>query len=708
MLRYFRVIPLWGLILALTFALPSLGDSDSSSNIPLIRTAEDSSTSLLGIQAAGQADKIAPELRQQFNAAPGSKLPYLVIMAAQADTSNSITDWNSKGRYVLDTLRATANSTQSGVASLLGDLQRNGDVDVFKSYYIINSFSAVGNIGSAEAIAARPEVRSVLSDAPVPQFDEVAVDAPAISPNAIEWNVSLARAPQAWARGYNGSGQTIANLDTGVRYSHLALVGKYRGNLGGGNFDHNYNWWDAIPSGGGICPAPSQFPCDSDGHGTHTTGTMLGDDSGTNQVGVAPGAQWIGSRWIGTGGSQPSHAISGMQWMLAPTNLAGQNPDPTRRPVAVSNSWRITLSYYSNCSTESVGRAAVQNWVNAGIFPDFAAGNSSAATNALPAGYPEAFAVGSLQNTNPPTISSFSSRGPQCFDGGQLPDLMAGGSSVRSATRSGDTAYSVSSGTSMAAPHIAGAVAILKQANASLTVTQTWHILTSTAHFEPSWGVRPNSTYGWGMLDVDAALTAALNQCTPGPDFLITSSSGASIVPGTTQVPGSTCDSCTVNITLPFAYDFYDTNYTSVVASNKGNLQFTGNSSSGANSCLPTPAISNAILAYWDDINTNIDDTMGIYTSTSGSAPNRIFNIEWRGGFVANDSRVNFAVRLYEGQPKFEVIYGATRGGGFSATIGVQEGTGTRHTQYSCDQTNAVPPGTKLTFDRRACAAAKP
>jgi hypothetical protein len=175
------------------------------------------------------------------------------------------------------------------------------------------------------------------------------------------------------------------------------------------------------------------------------------------------------------------------------------------------------------------------------------------------------------------------------------------------------------------------------------------------------------------------------------------------IVPGTSYVPGSGCNECTVNITLPFAYEFYDTTYTQVIASNKGVLQFASNNPDGSNTCLPNATFNDAIYPYWDDLNTNINDVMGIYTSVQGTVPNRIFTIEWRAGFVANDSTANFEARLYEGQPKFELIYGPTRGGGFSTTVGVQKGTGERFTQYSCNTQNVVPNGRKLVFDRRTC-----
>ncbi len=187
--------------------------------------------------------------------------------------------------------------------------------------------------------------------------------------------------------------------------------------------------------------------------------------------------------------------------------------------------------------------------------------------------------------------------------------------------------------------------------------------------------------------------------CTLNANYLLTTATGATQVPATTYVPGSTCNACTVNIPLPFTYSLYDTPYTSVVASTEGNLQFTTNTAIGANTCLPAAVLGDSIVAYWDDLNTNINDTMGIYTSTTGVAPSRIFNIRWVGGYVANDVRVDFEVRLYEGQPKYEVIYGQTRGG-FSATIGVQKADGTRFTQYSCNTNGTVQSGLKLTFNR--------
>ena len=125
----------------------------------------------------------------------------------------------------------------------------------------------------------------------------------------------------------------VANIDTGVQFNHPALVGKYRGNLGGGNFDHNYNFFDPA----NICPG--DVPCDNNGHGTHTMGTMVGDDGAGNQIGVAPGAKWIAAKGCETTGCSEGSLLAAGQWVVAPTDINGQNPRPDLRPDIVNNSW---------------------------------------------------------------------------------------------------------------------------------------------------------------------------------------------------------------------------------------------------------------------------------------------------------------------------------------------------------------------------------
>ena len=139
----------------------------------------------------------------------------------------------------------------------------------------------------------------------------------------MEWGIDRIRADQVWSTfGVRGEGITVANIDTGVEFTHPALVGKYRGNTGGGTFNHNYNWFD--PSN--VCGNPSLAPCDNNNHGTHTMGTMVGDDGGANQIGVAPGARWIAAKGCETNNCSDAALLASGQWILAPTDLSGSEP----------------------------------------------------------------------------------------------------------------------------------------------------------------------------------------------------------------------------------------------------------------------------------------------------------------------------------------------------------------------------------------------
>ncbi|HKP53179.1 MAG TPA: SBBP repeat-containing protein, partial [Chloroflexia bacterium] len=194
-------------------------------------------------------------------------------------------------------------------------------------------------------------------------------------------------------------------------------------------------------------------------------------------------------------------------------------------------------------------------------------------------------------------------------------------------------------------------------------------------------------------------------------DYSITQSTGAAIVPGTTYVPNSACNDCTAPLVLPFPVQFYDQTFTQARASSNGNLQFTSDNSLPFNSCLPNPQYNNTIYGYWDDLFLDCLSGWGcgIYTSTSGSAPNRIFNIEWRAH--RNEPpivNVKFEIRLYEnGNGRFDIIYGQLDNPGNTATVGVQRDTGSRSTQFSCD-TGVLTQGLQLTFTLPPCSTATP
>jgi PKD repeat protein len=184
-----------------------------------------------------------------------------------------------------------------------------------------------------------------------------------------------------------------------------------------------------------------------------------------------------------------------------------------------------------------------------------------------------------------------------------------------------------------------------------------------------------------------------------GNSYTITQSTGASIVPGTTD-SGNHCDDCVTTIALPFNYTFYGTVCSSVTVSSDGNLQFGGSNTAWANTCLPVSGWAPAIFAHWDDLRTDASGS-GIFTSTSGTAPNRVFNIEWRATYYSGGTNLNFEVRLYESQPRFDLIYGTLNGTGSSATVGV-ENNSSAYTQFECN-TAGLSSGLQLAFDLMNC-----
>jgi hypothetical protein len=158
--------------------------------------------------------------------------------------------------------------------------------------------------------------------------------------------------------------------------------------------------------------------------------------------------------------------------------------------------------------------------------------------------------------------------------------------------------------------------------------------------------------------------------CPPADHYTITQSS-CSIVPGTTDI-GNHGDDQVTTVSLPFAYTLYDQTYNSVNLSSNGNAQFTTTDTNFTNQCLPWTTHDYTIFPYWDDLYL-VNATYGIFTSISGTAPNRIFNIEWRAQYFPGSGGANFELRLYEGQTRFDVIYGTVTNANTSATAGVQK-----------------------------------
>ena len=322
--------------------------------------------------------------------------------------------------------------------------------------------------------------------------------------------------------GLQGQGITVAGADTGQRWTHNALKPHYRG-WDGQNADHNYNWHDSIhDSIGNPCGNDSPFPCDDNGHGTHTIGTAIGDDGMGNQIGMAPGARWIGCRNMDQGNGTPARYIECMEWFLALYPTGGGQGDPLRAPDITSSSWVCPPS--EGCSADTL-QAAVEAQAAAGIMMVAGAGNDGPNCSTIfypPAIYAASYTVGALV-TGSDNIASFSSRGPVTIDGSNRtkPDITAPGTSTRSSYNTSDNAYAVLSGTSMATPHIAGAMALLWCSRPELRhdISGSRTVLDQAAFFlaykQCGTPGPPNNVSGWGRVDILAAVTPPAIQC-PG------------------------------------------------------------------------------------------------------------------------------------------------------------------------------------------------
>jgi len=426
-----------------------------------------------------------------------------VKMADDADLSmaDTITERVSRVQYVYDALTSHAEASQAALQAYLDS--QGVEYQTFwinNSLYIPNASRAL-----AEALSDRPDVAYIRGDykqyldLPVERLGDDNVI------HAVEWGVNKIRAPEVWAAGYTGEGVVVANIDTGVRYTHEALNQHYRGKLAGGSYNHNYNWFD--PTG----TYPSA-PGDNNGHGTHTMGTMVGGDgpgSFSNDIGVAPGAKWIAAKGCESSSCSDLALIRAAQWIACPRDLNGKNPDCSKAPDIVNNSW-------GGGGGENWYESYVKSWVKAGILPVFSIGNNgpNCYTAGSPGDYRYSFGVGATDSSD--VLAWFSSKGPGLFKA-LKPDVTAPGANVRSSVNTSDTAYAYYSGTSMAAPHVAGAAALLLSKRPSLSVIQLYKALTKTAvqglgnpPDPDTCGGRaytkyPNAIYGYGRIDVKAA-----------------------------------------------------------------------------------------------------------------------------------------------------------------------------------------------------------
>jgi serine protease AprX len=451
----------------------------------------------------------------------GSPIEFLVFMSEQADLSgaDALKTKQEKGAYVFHRLTDTARRTQTGVIEELRSLGAE-----YRSYWGVNAVWVRGDLSIIQAMARRTDMAHVYAN---PQVQMQLPPAQAVkSPQAartVQWNLSWVNADKVWAAGYTGQEVVVGGADTGYNWQHPALEPHYRG-WNGTSADHNYNWHDAIHEAyvTGTCPHDSAEPCDVYGHGTHTMGIMVGDDGAGNQIGMAPGAKWIGCRNMDNNGyGTPARYIECFEWFIAPYALGAPSDsgDPSKAPDVINNSWGCPVS--EGCSDPNALLEAVDNVRAAGILVVASAGNSGSngcsSVDTPPAIYGSALTVGSAASHSD-SISTFSSRGPVSVDGSNRlkPDVAAPGESIYSSYVPGDS-YRLWEGTSMAAPHVSGLVALLISAEPGLRgrvdllenlIEQSALHLETTQTCGNTNGLIPNNIYGWGRIDALAAYQA--------------------------------------------------------------------------------------------------------------------------------------------------------------------------------------------------------
>jgi subtilisin family serine protease len=457
----------------------------------------------------------------------GGEAEVLVVLGRRADTGEvgRLPTKESRGQAVYEALRTAAQESQRGLRAMLE--ARGAE---YRPFYLVNALQVRVDEGLLRLMASRPEVERILSNPAIRGVPDLPAEPLASrAVQGIEPNLQRVQADEVWALGATGQGVVVAGQDTGYDWDHPALISQYRG-WDGGTADHDYNWHDAIHSGGGLCGSDSPAPCDDYGHGTHTMGILVGDDGAGHRIGMAPGAEWIGCRNMNAGVGTPATYIECFEFFLAPYPVGGDpglDGAPDRAPDVVNNSWACPPSEGCDPEHTALMEESVEALRQAGIVVVVSAGNYGRLPSGLPACgsvkyppaiYPGALSIGAFDHDND-RIAGFSSRGPASYDGMSYlkPDLTAPGVGILSSVPGGG--YGLSGGTSMAAPHVAGGVALLLSAVPSYSgrVEAIEHLLRTTA--EPVTTTEtcggdgptdiPNHTWGWGILDALAAVETA-------------------------------------------------------------------------------------------------------------------------------------------------------------------------------------------------------
>lgn len=434
---------------------------------------------LLGAAANARAGTVTPELEEALRGLrPEAEVAVIARLPGRLDLGvfTGMEDRSTRRSRVVRALREKAQRAQGPVIALLA----GSGATAIRPLWIDNSIAFSARADVVRALARRANVASIGLDATLEAPE--ATSGTSASP---EWNLAAIQAPALWTPGQAGSGVVVATLDTGVDRFHPDLATRWRG---GSN-----SWFD--PYGG------SALPRDPFGHGTQVMGILVGGDAGGTAIGVAPLAQWIAAKIFDDSGLATLSGIhAAFQWVLDPDG----DPATDDAPDVVNASWGLPNTV-NRCNTEFAADIAALRAAEISVV--FAGGNAGPAdaTSVSPANDPGSLAVGATNESS--VLADLSSRGPSACGGLLYPAVVAPGVNVRTADLTSGGIFPVSyvsvTGTSFAAPHVSGALALLRSAFPLASVMELESALERGAlDLGP---VGPDNAHGYGLVDVAAA-----------------------------------------------------------------------------------------------------------------------------------------------------------------------------------------------------------
>ncbi|MDH3217345.1 MAG: S8 family serine peptidase, partial [Candidatus Krumholzibacteria bacterium] len=460
--------------------------------------------------AGGRDDaqaKISAELTEQLAAARPDEPVTAIVKMRETPKVDGIYGRRSA---VFSELRRTASVSQADLINYLNLSTVKPRVELYRSFWLDNLVLVRATKDVITDIAARQDVQRVFENFVVTLPPRPEIAGPQRSSTGQQqqgqlWDsIDHIGAKQVWTNfGLTGNGVRVGGLDTGVDISHPDIAGKMITNNGA---DPTYPGGWAEFDGNGNMVAGS-VPHDTDEHGTHTTGTMIGGNASGYDIGVAPDASLMHGLVIPGGSGSFAQVIGGMEWII----------DPDDNAVTDDGAQVVNMSLGAT-GVHTAMVTPTDNMAAAGVFPSFSIGNSGpgSSTTGSPGNVPSAFGVGATDSSD--VIASFSSRGPVTWNNPPYvgtytkPDMSAPGVKIYSSVPGGGWEWTGGgldwSGTSMAAPHLSGSVALMLQANPTLTVDDVKLLLSQTALDLGSAGMDNN--YGWGRVDAFGAVSGAL------------------------------------------------------------------------------------------------------------------------------------------------------------------------------------------------------